>query len=66
MGGDSEELASLFEPFGNVVDKYIMSNKDVGFVHIEAHIVERAITALQGQPFNGGLEYSFIAILEII
>ena len=58
MGGDAEELASLFEPFGKVVDKYIMTNKDVGFVHIDANLVEKAITSLQGQPFNGGNFYS--------
>jgi len=54
MGGNADELAALFEPFGNVVDKYIMTDKDVGFVHIDGTVVEHAITAMDGKPFNGG------------
>ena len=55
MGGDADELAALFEPFGSVVDKYIMTDKDVGFVHIDATVVEHAIIAMDGKPFNGGM-----------
>lgn len=58
MGGNADELAALFEPFGNVVDKYIMTDKDVGFVHIDGTVVEHAITAMDGKPFNGGTKFT--------
>jgi RNA recognition motif-containing protein len=54
MGGKAEELAALFEPFGRVADQYIMTNKDVGFVHMDTRYVENAMLALEGAPFNGG------------
>lgn len=40
-----------------------MTNKDVGFVHLEAKIVEKAMMELEGKPFNGGnmkIEYGQI------
>ena len=46
-----------------VADKYIMTNKDVGFVHLDANVVEKAMEALEGHPFNGGnlkIEYGQI------
>lgn len=40
-----------------------MTNKDVGFVHLEAKVVEKAMMELEGKPFNGGnmkIEYGQI------
>ena len=59
------DLDKIFDNFQRtkVVDKHIMTNKDVGFVHLEAKVVEKAMMELEGKPFNGGnmkIEYGQI------
>merc|ERR1719412_2057440 len=56
-GTTDQQLRELFEPYGEVVEADVMTNKNFGFVHIDSSIgrseINRILKEMNGHELNG-------------